>query len=150
MKDINFVIRDVVKPITKNFSPVLLILIRNWQNIMGEKYYEFCEVERVSFPKGKKNNATIHINAFNNVISFYIENNKFFILDKINSIFGYGLISDIKIKQIPKIIKQHKIDNIKLNNDDEKTIDNLISNINDDELKQSLKNLGKILFNKKQ
>lgn len=149
MKDINFVIRNVVKPITKSFSPVLLILIRNWQNIMGEKYYEFCEVERVSFPKGKKNNGTIHINAFNNVISFYIENNKFFILDKINSIFGYGLISDIKIKQLPKIVNQHKTNDIKLSDNDEKIINNSVSEIDNDELKQSLKNLGEILFNKK-
>jgi len=149
MKDINFVIRNVVKPITKNFSPVLLILIRNWQNIIGEKYYEFCEVEKVLFPKGKKNNGTIYINAFNNVISFYIENNKFFILDKINSIFGYGLISNIKIKQLPKIVKQHKNNDIKLSDSDEKTINNSVANVDNDDLKQSLKNLGETLFNKK-
>ena len=41
MKDINYLVRDIVKPITKNYSPVLLILTRNWENIIGEKlmYY---------------------------------------------------------------------------------------------------------------
>lgn len=147
MKDINFIVRDIVKPITKNFSPVLLILMRNWQNIMGEKYYEFCEVEKIVFPKGKKNEGTIYINAFNNVISFYIENNKYFILEKINSIFGYGLISNIKIKQLPKQVKQRKLNIPKLNENDIKTISNLTSNIDDTELKKSLDALGQAVFN---
>ena len=108
MKDINYLVRDIVKPITKNYSPVLLILTRNWENIIGEKYAEFCEVEKVSFQKNKKNDGTIYIKAFNNVISFYIENNKEFILEKINAIFGYSLISKIFIKQTPKIVKQYQ------------------------------------------
>ncbi|HSQ97678.1 MAG TPA: DciA family protein [Rickettsiales bacterium] len=149
MKDINFVIRDVIKPITKNYSPVLLILMRNWQNIMGEKYYEFCEVEKVSFPKNKKIGGIIHIIAFNNVISFYIENNKSFILEKMNAIFGYGLLSDIKIKQLPKLVKQHKNNPIKLDTKDEKAIDNLTSKIDDNELKKSLNDLGRVIFGEK-
>ncbi|MDD2839565.1 MAG: DciA family protein [Rickettsiales bacterium] len=149
MKDINFIIRDIIKPITKNFSPVLLILIRNWKNIIGEKYYEFCEVKSISFPKGKKNGGTIYINAFNNVISFYIENNKYYILEKINSIFGYGLISDIKIKQLPKVVQRYKANIIKLSDNDTKIIDNLTSDVSNSELKKSLKNLGEELFDKK-
>ena len=97
--EINFLLKDLLKPILKNYSPIILILKRNWCNILGEKYYEFCEAENVYFSKNKKNHGILNIICFNNVISFYIENNKFFILDKINAIFGYCLIQDIKVKQ---------------------------------------------------
>lgn len=149
MKDINFVIREVIKPITKNYSPVLLILMRNWQNVMGEKYYEFCEVERVLFPKNKKIGGVIHINAFNNIISFYIENNKLFLLEKMNAIFGYSLFADIKIKQLPKLVKQRKDNTIKLNSADENNINSLTSEIDNDELKKVLNDLGRAIFNEK-
>lgn len=149
MKDINCLVRNIVKPITKNYSPVLLILTRNWENIIGEKYAEFCEVEKVSFQKNKKNDGTIYIKAFNNVISFYIENNKEFILEKINSIFGYFLISKIFIKQTPKIVKQYQQNTKKISDNNKEFLNKLIQNFEENELKKSLNELGiSILKNK--
>ena len=72
---------------------------------MGEKFYEFCEPEKTYFNKNKKNDGILYIKCFNNVISFYIENNKNYILEKINAIFGYTIIKDIKLKQFSQIHK---------------------------------------------
>ena len=148
MKDINYLVRNIVKPITKNYSPVLLILTRNWENIIGEKYAEFCEVEKVSFQKNKKNDGTIYIKAFNNVISFYIENNKEFILEKINAIFGYSLISKIFIKQTPKIVKQYQQNTKKINDNDKQFLIEITKNLEENELKESLNELGKTILKK--
>lgn len=148
MKDINYLVRDIVKPITKNYSPVLLILTRNWKNIIGEKYADFCEVEKISFQKNKKNDGTIYIKAFNNVISFYIENNKEFILEKINAIFGYSLISKIFIKQTPKIIKQYQQNTKKISDNDKQFLIEITKNLEENELKESLNKLGKIILEK--
>ena len=148
MKDINYLVRDIVKPITKNYSPVLLILTRNWENIIGEKYADFCEVEKVSFQKNKKNNGIIYIKAFNNVISFYIENNKDFILEKINAIFGYSLISKIFIKQTPKIIKQYQQNTKKISDNDKQFLAEITKNLEKNELKDSLNKLGEMILKK--
>lgn len=148
MKDINYLVRNIVKPITKNYSPVLLILTRNWENIIGEKYVDFCEVEKVSFQKNKKNDGTIYIKAFNNVISFYIENNKEFILEKINAIFGYSLISKIFIKQTPKIVKQYQQNTKKINDNDKQFLIEITKNLEENELKESLNELGKTILKK--
>lgn len=148
MKDINYLVRNIVKPITKNYSPVLLILTRNWENIIGEKYIDFCEVEKVSFQKNKKNDGTIYIKAFNNVISFYIENNKEFILEKINAIFGYSLISKIFIKQTPKIVKQYQQNTKKINDNDKQFLIEITKNLEENELKESLNELGKTILKK--
>lgn len=149
MKEINFIVKSIIKPILKDYSPVILIIKRNWANILGEKYFEFCEPEKIFFQKNTKGNATLYITAFNPVISFYIENNKFFILEKINSIFGYSIIKDIKIKQNPKIIKQYKKTNTTLNESDKTKITNEINLIEDSELKESLKELGQSLYSTK-
>lgn len=148
MKDINYLVRNIVKPITKNYSPVLLILTRNWENIIGEKYVDFCEVEKVSFQKNKKNDGTIYIKTFNNVISFYIENNKEFILEKINAIFGYSLISKIFIKQTPKIVKQYQQNTKKINDNDKQFLIEITKNLEENELKESLNELGKTILKK--
>lgn len=147
MKEINYLLKGLLKPILKNYSPVLIILKRNWFNIIGEKYYEFCEVEKIYFQKNKKNEGTLNIICFNNVISFYIENNKFFIIEKINAIFGYCLIKNLKIKQIPKIVKDYKIH--KKRDIDIKIKENLnktVSHIQNDNLKNALKNLGELVY----
>lgn len=149
MKEINIVVKDILKPILKNYSPIILIMRRNWNALLGEKYYEFCEPEKVSFKKDKKNDATLYVKCFNTVISFYIENNKMFILEKINSIFGYNLIGDIKIKQDPRIIRQIKKSLPKLKNDDLEKIDSIITDIENEELKNSLKDFGNSLFSNK-
>lgn len=149
MKDINYLVRNIVKPITKNYSPVLLILTRNWENIIGEKYADFCEVEKVSFQKNKKNDGTICIKAFNNIISFYIENNKEFILEKINAIFGYSLISKIFIKQTPKIVKQYQQNTKKISDNDKQFLADITQNLKESELKESLNKLGEMILKNK-
>ena len=150
MKEIDTVVKDILKPILKNYSPVILIMRRNWNTLIGEKYYEFCEPERILFKKDKKNDATLYIKCFNSVISFYIENNKMFILEKINSIFGYNLIGDIKIKQDPRIIKQYKKPLPKIEDGDLNKINSVITDVENEELKNALKDFGNSLFTKKQ
>ena len=144
--EINFLLKDLLKPILKNYSPIILILKRNWQNILGEKYYKFCEAENVYFSKNKKNHGILNIICFNNVISFYIENNKFFILDKINAIFGYCLIQDIKVKQQPKMIKSLYKKNKVLDKNIENSLNNMLLKVDDNYLKNSLINLGKSIY----
>ena len=144
MKEINFIVRNLVKPILKDYSPVLLILKRNWENLLGQKYFEFCEAEKVYFQKYKKNSGILYIFAFNSVVSFYISNNKSFIIEKINSIFGYNLIVDIKIKQTPKIVKK-KEKEICISEEKIKQVELSIEFIENEELKISLKELGLIV-----
>lgn len=143
MKEINFVVKNVLKPIMKNYSPILVIIRRNWESIMGEKYFEYCEPEKVTFGKDKKNNGTLYIKCFNAVISFHVEHNKMYILEKINSIFGYNLVGNLKIKQEPKVIDKLKKPTPKARSEEVKKS---TENIDNDELKKSLEDLGDSLF----
>lgn len=148
MKRVEFLLKDILKPVLKNYSPVMLILKRNWINIIGEKYYEFCESEKVFFNRDKKNDGILYITCYNNIISFYIENNKPFITEKINSIFGYRLIKDLRLIQRPKIINTSlkMFSNKQLDEKDKKFIKDTLNCVEDNILKDSLNNLGKSIY----
>jgi len=131
-----------------NYNPALLILNKNWSNILGEKYYKYCKPKKVFFKKNQKNNGILYLEVYNPVLSMYIDSNKKFILDKINMLFGYKAIGDIKIKQVPKIIEEYckkKVAKVI----DKKEEEELLGKVNqsmDERLREELEELGRGLL----
>ena len=67
------------------------------------------------------------------------------IIEKINSYFGYKAIIDLRIQQnyIPRtVVKAKVLNDRKLTSDDEKSIINEVEKLKNDDLKQSLIDLG--------
>ena len=67
------------------------------------------------------------------------------IIEKINSYFGYKAIIDLRIQQnyIPRtVVKAKVLNDRKLTIDDEKSIINEVEKLKNDDLKQSLIDLG--------
>jgi hypothetical protein len=104
MKQIGFLVEQLLKPILKDYSPVKLIIKRNWEDIIGNTHYKYCDLDKVIFLKNKGNCGAIYIKIYNSPTSFFIENNKSVIIERINILFGYTIINSVKIKQEPKII----------------------------------------------
>ncbi|GMO63885.1 MAG: hypothetical protein Ta2D_10750 [Rickettsiales bacterium] len=105
MQPLSIFVNDFLKPVLKGFNPIVLVLMRNWKLLMGEKYCTFCSPNKVIFPKGKKDeNGTLYITAYNNIVSFYITNNSALIIEKINMLNGGHLIKEIKVQLEPKVI----------------------------------------------
>ena len=148
MKDLKSSLRNVLKDKINNYNSSILIIKRNWFNIIGKKYYDFCEADKILFKKNKNLEGFLYVKCYNTTISFYIEQYKILILEKINLIFGYDLIKDIRIIQSPKFIKIYqKKEKIKLTKEEEEEIEKKTKNIKDKELKEIFKNL--IILNKK-
>jgi hypothetical protein len=96
--------RKVLKPLLKKPKVALLYSInRNWKDIVGKEFVDFTMVENVVLLKNQKT-ANLYIISFNSTASFYINNNKSYILDRANNFFGYRAILNLYIKEIPKII----------------------------------------------
>lgn len=127
-----------------NYHPALLVINRNWMDIIGEQYYKYCKPERVYFRKNQKGNGILYVVVYSPVLSMYIDSNKRFILDKVNRFFGYQAVADIKIKQTPKIVEEYCKKKVAKNikkNEKERLLSNLKDDM-DEELKSSLKELG--------
>lgn len=141
----------VLKPIFSSSKKEFVIvnnLIKNWPEIIGKKYAKFCHPQIVSFNKDHKS-AKLTVVAFNSAISFFIENNSELILERIASLYGFKTINKIIVKQQPKNIKITD-DSIKLKDSDEQNILNKIQKISDQNLAQTIANLGRdIIYNSK-
>lgn len=129
--------KQILNPILKNPKYVIIYeIIRNWENIIGIKYKDYCILEKITMLNDKKQ-ANIIIKSYNSSTSFFLNNNSQYIIDKINSIFGYQIISKFLIKEVPTLIKIESKINTKTTNDT-KTLN--ISIVNTD-LKKSLLDL---------
>lgn len=144
-------ISKLIKPILKKKKDHFRIindLRKNWQEIIGEKYYQYCYPKKVTINQDKK--AVLFIGSYNSAVAFALEGNQNIILEKIASHFGYKIISNIKISQELKEIKLKKKEKkIKLDTKDENLIQENIKNIKDESLKDVLHKLGQSIFNKK-
>ena len=97
-------LKTVIKPILK--SPkftFIYTLVANWDKIFNIKYSKYFVLEKVSIlNEGRQCN--IVISSYNSAASFYLNNNILYILDVINSMFGYQAVLKISVKEVPKII----------------------------------------------
>ena len=77
--------RNILKPILKNPKFNFFYTIsNNWINVVGSKYLDYCCVKKVSLNKdGRQGN--IYIGSYNSATSFYLNNNKQYIIERINN-----------------------------------------------------------------
>jgi len=144
-------ISKIIKPISKkkreNFV-ILQNLTKNWPEIAGQKYYQYCYPKKIKF--NQNNTAILFIGAYNSAIAFALEGNKNYIIEKIASYFGYKIVTDIKILQELKEIKLQKVKKSrKLDDKEEKFIKNNTLKIKDQELQSVLKKLGELILSQK-
>ena len=119
-------------------------IVDNWTRIVNKNIYDACYPVSVKIKKGMKD-GTLVLNVIHGkeVAVEYAKNE---IIDKINSFFGYNCISNVALKIIEhKLNKQNKV-LPKIKNLD--SLENKIKNIDNDQLKTSLKKFLKA-YNKK-
>jgi hypothetical protein len=120
-------------------------LVKNWPEIIGKKYADFCYPKSVSFSKDK-GSSKLTIAVYNSAVGFFLENNCEIILERIATFYGFKSISKIIIKQEPKNVKSHQATDIKLSQSKEKFLQEKISEISDENLAETLQKLGREIF----
>lgn len=132
--------RNLLKPILKNPKFNFFYTIsNNWASIIEIKYLDYCYIQKVNLDNESRQ-GNVYIVSFNSATSFYLNNNKQYIIEKINTLFGYNAVKNFFIKEIPTIVNKK----ITKNNKIEKEVV-LSINIENDKLKQSLIDLGKTI-----
>lgn len=122
-------------------------LVKNWQEIIGKKYCDFCYPKTVNFDKTGKN-AKLTIAVYNSSVGFFLENNSEILIERIASFYGFKSISKIIIKQEPKDINHGQALDFKLPQAQEKFLEGKISGIEDQDLAATLQKLGREVFKK--
>lgn len=143
-------ISNILKPVFNGSKKEFVIinnLIKNWSQIIGTKYNIYCYPKIISFDKD--NVGKIVIAVYNPAIGFFIEQNSELILERIAKLYGFKSIKKIVIKQEPKDIAVKSNDIKILNPSDKKNIENILKNINNQDLRESLDKLANHIFYKK-
>ncbi len=81
---------------------------RHWDDIIEVKYRKFCYPKKIVLTSDEKR-CRLFIVTHNSATSFYFNNSKMYILDKINTYFGYKAVTDIYIEEVPMIISDQYI-----------------------------------------
>ena len=76
MKAFQVYSRELLKPILKNPKCNFLYTISsNLINVVGNKYVDYCKINKVSLNKDQ-NQASVYLITYNSATSFYINNKK--------------------------------------------------------------------------
>ncbi len=150
MQSIDQRLSHLLKPIFDGSKKEFLLinnLVKNWQDVVGKKYVKFCYPKSVRLEK-TGSGSVLTIAAHNSAIGFFLENSNEIILERIATIFGFKAINRIVIKQEPKDVSFGPTE-IKLLSHEEEFIQQKISLIENQELAQTLKNLGREILAEK-
>jgi hypothetical protein len=122
-------------------------LMARWPEIVGETLAQYCEPERIKWPRGSGENAqklggTLVIRAEpGRGLDLQYQTHQ--IIERINQFYGYGAVTSIKI------IQGHVVNTKPLKNKDnsldsktEKALETHLESIADEKLKEALHRLG--------
>jgi len=140
-------VRKIAKPVLGKKGFFEIDIIANWHELAGEKIAAFATPLKLTFPKGKNAEAVLHISVAGGAFATELSHKKPSLLEKINTFFGYSAVGDIKIIQdsfSPK--KERKKDSSsqapKSKKDVSLELQNIISEVGDDDLQSALKRLA--------
>ena len=128
-------------------------IITNWVEIIGEQLAQYSFPQKIDFPRDRKNNGCLHITVPSGAFAVEIKHKEKYILDKINTYFGYNAISSLKIIQNNelclddyKIKKTNKNKLPQISQQDSDFIKNISNEINNENLKEILIKLGHSIY----
>ena len=143
---------SLLKPLFQGSKKEFILinnLVKNWQEVIGKKYAEFCYPKAVTLGKEKGIGGKLTIGVYNSAVGFFLESNSEIIIERIASFYGFKTISKIIIKQEPRIVESNKVREIKLPQAQEDFLSDKILGVEDQDLAETLRKLGREVFDKK-
>ena len=131
-------------------------LLTNWQYIVGEELAQYSLPQKLAFRKDERTDGCLTVSVLSGAFAMEIRQNEPRILEKINAYFGYKAVSKLKILQNTDpenfLIGKKSTDNVKKNlvtEAEESYITELTKDVSNPKLKETLKNLGIAVFNRR-
>jgi len=129
-------IKQILKKNGYNYSEI----ISKWNLLVGKDISNYCYPKSIKMSRENKNGALVILVERGNEIN--VEYSKKEIINKINSYFGYQLISEIRMQTFSPINKKEKEKNIISNSP--KKFEKKINEIKNKDIRDSLSQLLKI------
>ena len=105
-------VRPAIEPICRKRGFVSADIFINWSSIVGQRYAETVQPEKIIWPRNKADKniePTTLVVRTDSATSMFLEYEKKQFVERINTFFGWGAISRIKIvRQKPKTPHKHR------------------------------------------
>lgn len=124
-------------------------LISDWESIVGANLSRHTLPEKLSFPRGKRENATLHIRAMG-PIALELQHLEPLILERINGFFGYHAVSKIRLVHAALPIPPRRPVRVReLTKDEELRLADSTASVENPDLRSALERLGRALLARK-
>ena len=121
-------------------------LINDWPSIVGHQLSLRTAPDKLSFPRGKREDAVLHIRAMG-AIALELQHLEPQIVERINSFFGYRAVAKIKlIHAAPLSMPAPVVRPRALTMDEELSVITTTAAIEDEELRATLERFGRSLL----
>lgn len=128
-------------------------ILTNWAGIVGEELADYTFPQKIDFKREMKTNGILHLMVPSGAFALEVQHREKFILQKINTYFGYSAVSGLRIIQNASINLKDMLpkDNSHprkklVTAEEENYIKDLAEEINHPELKEILIKLGQSVF----
>lgn len=127
-------------------------ILTEWDKIVGPELAQYSFPQKINFGK-EKNNGTLYLAVPSGAYALELQQRSKYIIDKINTYFGYNAVSNIKIIQnsgmVPLQQPQKTAQKISVTKEQKEQITALTNEINNEDLKNILIKLGENIFSEK-
>jgi len=125
-------------------------LITDWHRVVGERLAKFCHPLKIYFQRGQRVGGVLYIRVVG-PMALELQHMEPLLIDRINTYFGYGAVASIRLKQVSALEAirknggkppENKEARVKLNGGQKKEIEEQVSHVENDEMRQILQRLG--------
>ena len=121
-------------------------LITEWPGIVGETLARETLPQKLVFPRGSRNDAILHLRVASG-FALELQHVAPQIIERINGFFGFRAIAELRYSQgpIPPVRRARRVPVRRLPEADEARIADRLDGIEDPELRESLRRLGRAI-----
>ena len=111
-------------------------IVTMWEQIVGEDMAQYTFPEKLEFSRGERNQGTLWLKVPGGAFALELRHREKFVIDKVNTFFGYNAVANLRIAQKKLVSKEEEI-----------YIKEVTGDIANAELKEKLQMLGEAVFN---
>lgn len=146
MKNLRSVLNKLTNPISQQQGFVRASILLDWHLIVGERFANFCQPEKISFPLERRTGGRLTLKT-SSAFAVEISHLETIVVERINRYFGYKAVDKLLIKNgriTPRTIKKQPQPQV--SPDQLSSIEKMVEGIENSALRDALIELGKGVY----
>lgn len=145
-------VSKLLSPVIEQRAGMTMDLIASWEEIVGEDHAKHSRPQKLNWPRRPTDDdafepATLVI-ACEGAQSLFLMHDSAAIIGRINTYFGFGAVSRLKLVQKPLNTKEPKRRKVKpqIKPEQARRLKSMLENVEDPQLRESLEKMGRGVF----